>query len=253
MFQIKIPVPQPEQAFEWLSTCIRRLEWYMANGRSNRMDFFRSMKSPLIQEMVDGRHCDKKTFKDNFFQRFNNELYSIELYDKSIQRINNVLPVVQSCYPEIEQLHKNWGFEILPAYHIDIDIFSVGGRYHRDEKNIGHIILGLGGGLAKQSELAHILVHEMIHLGIEQLVINPNRLEKAPVHQEEKERIVDNLCIYVTQKHIPDYGRQWKNGTISRYQEIAKECAYMDKIVGNQPHHNLVQSVQKFLKENNRC
>ena len=253
MFHIEIPVPKPEQAFDWLSNCIRRLDWYIANGRSNRMDFFRSMNKPLINDMVEGRYCDKEMFKNNFFQRFNNELYSVELYDKSIRRIKGVLSVVQSCYPEVQQLQKHWGFEILPTYHFDIDIFSIRGRYCRDENDVGHVILGLGGGIASQIELAHILVHEMIHLGIERLVINPDRLEKAPIHQEEKERIVDNLCIYVTQKHIPDYGRTWKDGRISRYQEIAKECAYMDKIVGNQPYHNLVQSVQKFLKENNRC
>lgn len=63
--------------------------------------------------------------------------------------------------------------------------------------------------------------------------------------QEEKERIVDNLCIYAIEKAE---GGLWSDGTRSRYQEVAKGCAYMDAVVGKQPETNLVDSVRQFLQ-----
>lgn len=144
-------------------------------------------------------------------------------------------------------LQQSWGFEILPEYHVDINLFGMGGSYHRDEKNIGHIITGIKKENTPE-QYAGLLGHEIIHLGIEDLVINPNHEKIPPIHQEEKERIVDNLCIYVMQGILP-LVKKWSNGKESMYQEIAKDAFYMDKIVGKQPEQNLVLSVKNFLKQ----
>ena len=88
----------------------------------------------------------------------------------------------------------------------------------------------------------------MIHLGIEDLIINPNHEENPPVQQEEKERIVDNLCIYTMEGFLP-LERTWTNGQKSKYQEVASSAAYMDDFVGIQPKNKLTfQGVQEFLK-----
>ena len=91
----------------------------------------------------------------------------------------------------------------------------------------------------------------MIHLGIEDLIINPEHQENPPIRQEEKERIVDNLCIYTMKGFLP-LGRIWENGEKSNYQEVASCADYMDKVVGNQPQTNLVSAVQNFLKKEGR-
>ena len=40
MFHIQIPLPTPQDAFEMLANNIRRLDWFIAHNRSNRLDFF---------------------------------------------------------------------------------------------------------------------------------------------------------------------------------------------------------------------
>ena len=160
--------------------------------------------------------------------------------------------MVQTCYDKFEKLNASWGFEILSEYNIDLVAYSIGGKYYRDPQNIGHVVLGFGNQWDDKSALAHIIVHEMIHLGIEDLIVNPKHLKNALIQQEEKERIVDNLCNYVTAKNIPDFKRKWSNGEFSRFQEVSSHCAYMDKVVGSQPRKNLVFAVQDFLKEQGR-
>lgn len=252
MFSITIPVPDVESAFKHLQSNICHLDWYINNGRSNRLEYYQKLNNSLINQMIKDRGLDSSTFKNKYFSLYRNELYNKEQYLPFIQKVQAVLPMVQSCFYEIQQLKNHWGFEILPAYQIDLVAFSVGGKYFRDKQNIGHIILGFGNQWEDKSALAHIIVHEMIHLGIEDLIINPNHLKNPPIHQEEKERIVDNLCVYVTKKHLPSLKRIWSDGTISPFQEIAQPYAYMDRIVGKQPRYNLVKSVQKFLKEQGR-
>lgn len=252
IFKITTPIPTAEKAFDWLFYSISCLDWYVANNRSNRLDFFKNLNHPLINDMMENRNLSKQDFRDKYFLTFKDTMYKQDVYISYIKKINEVLPIVQSCYSKVKDLQQNWGFEILNQYHIDIDLFGVGGKYHRDEKNIGHVILGAGNNWTDKDALAHIIVHEMIHLGIEDLLINPNHQKQPPVFQEEKERIVDNLCVFVTKENIPNYKRKWKDGTCSRFQELAKDYAYMDNVVGTQPLNNLVKAVQNFLKENKR-
>jgi len=252
MFDISICIPTAKEAFSSVKSTIRGLDWYINNGRANRLEYYQKLNHPLLNQMIEERHLPEDEFTKKYIIPFTQELYNKKMYEPYVQKIQEVLPVVQSCYDKLKKLHTNWGFEILPEYHIDLVAYSVGGKYFRDSQNIGHVILGFGNQWKDKSALAHIIVHEMIHLGIEDLIINPHQAQNPPVQQEEKERIVDNLCNYVTKDIIPDYKRKWKDGTCSRFQEVASHCDYMDKVVGNQPQNNLVQAVQRFLKEQGR-
>ena len=252
MFNISIQIPDEKSAFLGVSSTILKLDWYVNNGRKNRLEYYQNLNHPLFNKMIEDRHLSEKDFTSKYIVPFSQELYNKKMYEPYVQKIQEILPVVQSCYDKFEKLNTSWGFEIFPAYHIDLVAYSVGGKYCRDSQNIGHVVLGFGNQWDDKSALAHIIVHEMIHLGIEDLIINPKRLKNPPIQQEEKERIVDNLCNYVTTKKIPDYKRKWSNGDFSRFQEIAAHCSYMDKIVGHQPQRNLVKAIQCFLKEQGR-
>ena len=252
MFDISIKIPDEKSAFLGVASTILKLDWYVNNGRKNRLEYYQNLNHPLFNKMIEDRNLTKKEFTLKYLIPFAQELYNKKMYEPYVQKIQEVLPVVQTCYEKFEKLNASWGFEILPRYCIDLIAYSVGGKYYRDLENIGHVVLGSANQWEDKSALAHIIVHEMIHLGIEDLIINPKHLKNALIHQEEKERIVDNLCNYVTAKNIPDFKRKWANGEFSRFQEVSAHCAYMDKVVGSQPQKNLVFAVQAFLKEQGR-
>lgn len=242
MFNIKIPVPSVHAAFDMLAHQIRALDWFKQNNRMYRWEYYQKLNNPIINEMIIDRNMDRKSFDDKYFQKFGSELYKKDAYTDRIFQIKEAISKLQLCYDRFENLKKSWGFEILPEYHVDINLYGTGGSYHKDDKDCGHIIIG------KTERLALIIGHEMLHLGIEDLIINPNYEKEPPIKQEEKERIVDNLCIY-TMKGILPLERIWKDGTKSDYQEVASGADYMDAVVGEQPQNNLVLSVQEFLKK----
>lgn len=257
MFNISIPIPTPENAFKRLSSNMRRLPWYEKNNRPKRLAFYRKQNHPLINDMLvdclqtknpDSTDClysDAQLYA-KYFKRFKSELYDARLYAPLIEKIQESLSIVQDCYPKFQAMEEAWGFKIFSEYEIALDIFSVGGKYQpRGQKGI--VILGLGAGFSAQE--MRTVVHEMLHLGIEELIINP-RGDKPVVEQEEKERIVDNLCIYVLGDKAAK--RKTKDGTLTPYQSVAEKCAYMDAVVGVQPKTNLVQSVQRYLNEKGR-
>lgn len=255
-FHFSIILPSSELAFSLLSDNVRKLDWFMANGRKNRMDFFGDLaqKSPVIQEMIKNRSLSESDFEKKYFSDFELELYQKSSYQPYQEKMRTALPIVNKCYNHFLLLKQSWGFEVIEKYEILIDLFGIGGRYFRQNAKTGWIIIGAGGEdflKRNDSVIAHTIVHEMVHLGIEDLLINPQHLKQPPIYQEEKERIVDGLCAYVFQ-NAGDFSYYWKNGEKSVFQEITREYAYMDKIVGNQPQNNLVHSVQQFLKEKGR-
>ncbi len=249
-FNIKIEVPTADKAFAFLAWQVSRLEWYINHNRSNRLTFLKSLHQPLIDKMINDRDLSKDQLFAKYVDRFTKELYNKEAYQGALVCARKAVQALQTCYPRYLALQKSWGFEILPEYQIDINLFGIGGSYHRDENNVGHIMTGDNQKI-ECPYYARLLGHEIIHLGIEDLLINPEHKDKAPIWQEEKERIVDNLCIYVMRGILPLY-HVWSDGQKSPYQEIAQNASYMDQVIGAQPENNLPLAIKAFLSEHHR-
>ena len=245
MFNFEISAPSVKDAFNMLASQVRLLDWFEKNNRPYRLDYYKKLNNPLINEMISDRHMDKGLFYDKYLNLFQKELYKKQFYADRILQAKQAVLKLQPCYERYEKLQKSWGFEILPRYFIDINLYGTGGSYHKDKEGNGHIMIGEQKSIDR---LAFILGHEILHLGIEDLIVNPEHKEKPQIQQEEKERIVDNLCIYAMDGVLPLI-RKWKNGQESKYQEVAVSADYMDVVVGNQPEDNLVSSVRNFLSE----
>ena len=107
--------------------------------------------------------------------------------------------------------------------------------------NTGHIILGIkGGNIPVNLNTIKLIMHEMVHLGIEKLVVR-NQQGELLLKQNEKERVVDNLCQYV--------GKGIFSDDALKFQKITEPFAYIDEYVTGQPHKNLVKEIQSFLKK----
>ena len=247
MFNIKIPIPSTQTAFEMLAVQIHSLGWFKRNNRPYRLEYYQQLNNPIINAMIQDWDMDREEFFHKYQKQFKTKLYKKEQYAAQISQVNEAISKLQPCYDRFEKLKKSWGFEILPTYYIDINMYGIGGSYYKDNDQCGHVVIGMGRQFPIEL-LARTIGHEMIHLGIEDLIINPKRQKEPPVKQEEKERIVDNLCIYTMKGFLP-LERIWKGGVKSNYQEVASSADYMDKIVGEQPENNLVLAVQKFLKD----
>jgi len=88
------------------------------------------------------------------------------------------------------ELQQQWGFDVFETYLVTTTMYGPGGTYFHNpkdiEKKIGHVQVHAKcrGGLFPAA------VHEMVHLGIEGPIVKHFNLD-----QQEKERVVDLLCL----------------------------------------------------------
>lgn len=246
---VEIRKPMEKDAFAMLRNNIGMLDWYAAHNRPYQERLLHLLNLDLVEEMIADRKLvtseTYKMFDEKYFERFVVELYSTYKYELIIEKMNEFIPMIKQVGNKFEALKKSWGFKIFDQYYIDMDYFGAGGKYDSEK---GRVIFGLKGGQFLSVKSAGTLIHEMIHLGIEDLIVNPEKRNIPRIAQEEKERIVDNLCIYVMDGIMDSRRMDRKDGTISSYQEVADCAAYMDEVVGRQPENNLVEAVEKFLK-----
>ncbi|MDR1476653.1 MAG: hypothetical protein LBI17_00815 [Rickettsiales bacterium] len=235
-FRIAIPTMTAEKAFDMLCDSLGMLKLWARYGHTHMDEFFAGLRSPLVDEMsadMKSGHIPYDIYSDDatakercrsmlaskYFERFVGELYDQQKYDAAKDWMYIATPFVQKTFPRFRALEERWGFKIWDLYQLDADACATGGRYWYDGKNdVGGVRYGCGIG-SDYTHIARTVVHEMLHLGIEQSVVR-----KFGLLQEEKERVVDNLCRYAMDGII-DYRR--KDGTW--YQEYAAKASYMDR------------------------
>lgn len=248
MINILIEQPDQEKAFYLLSSIIGRLDWYGRNGRIYQQDFFNRINNPYINKMIEDRKLDAKDFYDKYFDTFAKNIYNPDDYVPIIQKLDEYVPLIQKVDEKFKALNQSWGFKIYDQYKIEINYYGAGGQYSSET---GQVVLGATAGINfPDDRVPPRIIHEMIHLGIEDLIICPNGDRRHPaVLQEEKERIVDNLCIYAMDGIVESRRMRDKNGNLTAYQPIAECASYMDQVVGKQPENNLVEAVRDFIND----
>lgn len=242
-FNIEVGKPEVRHAFALLRHNIGMLNWFAANNRPYQENFLRGLNNPLINAMIED--CGLITsetyrqFDARYFDAFVEELYSKCSYDEAICKIKEFIPKISKAETKFKALHDSWGFKIYDKYVIDLDYFGSGGKYFYQT---GHVTVGIKGGVPTDEKIIGLILHEMIHLGIQELIVNRFNLP-----QEEKERIVDNLCVYVLDGIVDSKRMRLEDGTMTAYQPVAECAAYMDDVVGIQPKNNLVKAVEAFI------
>ena len=220
--------------------------WSLKIDRPYLNIFYQELNIPLINKMIEDKDLLTKEnyqlFDDKYADDFISTIYPNCNYKQISDKLLEFVPIIEKSFPKFNKLNKNWGFKLFDEYNVAIDYHGAGGRYN---SNTGLISLGAWGGdkLPTQKSIGTI-IHEMAHLGIED-----NIIKKYNLPQEEKERIVDNLCIYAMDGIIDAKRMKDKNAQPTAFQNVAQYASYMDKVVGNQPENNLDKAVEKFVND----
>lgn len=134
---------------------------------------------------------------------FESEVYSKLDYHNGIRILTNEKHILQSAIDSASVLSNNWGFKTFPQYKILLTKYGVGGSYN--ETNGSIILLLSRFEKWSENEIQSTLVHEMVHLGIEESII-----ERYGLTQWEKERLVYLICTFYFNDISPDYSMQNK-------------------------------------------
>ncbi len=156
---------------------------------------------PLIEELKTKSR--NKQLSDEDQERLRtfvaSKVYQKEDYQAGYQKIAEQLDLLNKMTRRIKRHKRYWSFKVYDTYPIVLTLYGPGGSYDPDTGRI--LVFTTPDGRFKTSDnAAHVIIHEMVHIGIEQSII-----QALEVPHAFKERIVDQLVVVYCRKWLPDY------------------------------------------------
>lgn len=175
-----------EEEFNYLIRTVEKMPFYDKNGYSVVLP-----DNPVFEEIAEKsqgvlQDFDKKALKLLFFDK----IYDPSFFKTGKQKLEEVRPKLEEALPIYEELNKLWGFQLFPVYDVALTRYGPGGFYNADDPTKGKIVmLTDSSGAFKRSSPASTPIHESVHLGTENTIVQKFHLSHA-----EKERMVDLVC-----------------------------------------------------------
>lgn len=126
-------------------------------------------------------------------------------------------------------LTYSWDFKIFPKYEVVLTKYGPGGRYNPNTGTV-ELLIFKGGKFGR--EPTHTIIHEIVHIGIEDSIV-----EKFKLNHSEKERLVDLLVRIIFKEEFPDYLIQ-KIGDVR-----------LDKYVTEETINSLPDAISRYIKD----
>lgn len=105
---------------------------------------------------------------------------------------------IDKIFAKLKKLKHNWNFKLFDMYEISLTKWSPGGSYNY---HTGAIQIKVNDvGIPTYSTDYQTLIHEIVHMGIEELIVKKYKLEHW-----EKEYLVDTICKVYLDKLMPGY------------------------------------------------
>lgn len=216
-----------EVNYTW--TRIKRIDFF------NRFGYNLSLPETETMKLIINKSMEKE-LEDRGFEALMEELskvYKIDFYQNGINSIRDSVSIAKDSFKVFEKYVQKWGFKLYGEYIIKLTRFGPGGSYDSD---CGHVIIKTvrDGIASKRKNPAEIVVHEIIHIGIEDVII-----KRYNIPHEVKERIVDKFISYHFKELFPDY-IMWNKGD-TRIDKYIEHDDSWDRL----PYY-----IEKFVNEN---
>lgn len=130
------------------------------------------------------------------------EVYESDHYSKGFIKVAEQVALVNRLLLQLESKKWDWSFKTFPKYEVVLTLYGPGGSYDSD---LGKAVLFTTpeGGFKNYINPANTILHEMIHMGIEDSII-----QQYQVPHGAKEGIVDQMVLVLFSEFLPDYKLQ---------------------------------------------
>jgi len=223
--EIIIRAQTPKEEFEYLWFVLNKVPFYRKNNYN-----FEVPRQPEFQHLVNISPnfdlVDRKSIKDLFIK----DVYHPSVFENGLKELKRERPSIEKCLPTLINFHNLWGFKIFPKYEITLTLYGPGGSYNAETGKV--IIKTRKGGMLKKHCLACTVIHEIVHIGIEQ-----NIVKKYSLSHWEKERLVDLICFLCFKKYLPEY-------TLQRNEDVK-----IDSYIRIDTLNNLPGAVEDYINK----
>ena len=182
-----------DEAFGYVMYLIKKISWYKENGYKIWLPEHEEF------EKLRKNHDAISTINVDYLKKiFSSQAYNASAFAESLKVICKARGRVNRALQKLAVLEKNWGFHLKPKYEITLTLYGMGGSYDPDRGKI--IMLAVPGWVIKVERKARTIVHEIVHIGIEE-----NIVKKYKLGHWQKERVVDLICSLYLKDLLPNY------------------------------------------------
>lgn len=170
-----------DEEFQYLMNVLGKMDFYNQHGYkipipdhpfflniSNNLDLLKSL------DIEEARNI------------FTKEVYNPAFFENGLKTVNKNIELVEKAIKKMEKW-ENWKFKLFPTYQVKLTAYGPGGSYDFNEGNI--IMKTKENGEFSRVVPQHTIVHEIIHIGIEESIV-----KKFELTHVEKEGLVDSVC-----------------------------------------------------------
>lgn len=184
-----------EEEMRYVWDKIKRIEFF------NRFGYNLSLPKAEGIDYLISKSMENK-LEDSDFNILEIEIpkvYSTANYEKGINTIKNSINTIKETFNLFNEIVNKWEFKLFDEYLIRLTQFGPGGSY---DNNKGHIIMKTSkdGLISKRKNPIQTIIHEIVHIGIENIIIQKNNIP-----HDTKERIVDKFMVHHFKEIFPDY------------------------------------------------
>lgn len=219
--QINIPTAEDETSYIW--NTLQDIAFFEQNNYQVSLP-----KGPLIASLKEKAKKDKLDDSDyKALQSFiRDSVYSKDDYQQGYSRIKSELPLINTMITELALVDYKWNFKTFDVYEVNLTLYGPGGSYNPDEGSL--LVYTTPQGLFKQYDnSANTIIHEIIHIGIEQAIV-----QNLDVPHALKERIVDTIVILHFKEYLPSYYIQdMGDYRLDAYLKERKDLSQLPEIV----------------------
>jgi hypothetical protein len=222
---LSIRAATPKEEFGIIWNSLRKMGFYRKHGYDVALPDNKRF-TELSESSGDFSGVDQTKLYDLFAE----EIYDARHYEKGLKGLEHVTEIVENALPMFERFKQKWGFSVHPSYDLILTLYGPGGQY---DPETGRIFLKTTvNGQFKRVDPTHIIIHEMVHIGIDEKIVKAYRLAHW-----EKERVVDLICSIT-------FGN-----LLSHYRLQAKGDRRLDAFVNKNSIMHLSLAIDSYVKQ----
>ncbi|HCU70806.1 MAG TPA: hypothetical protein DIC35_03590 [Candidatus Moranbacteria bacterium] len=225
--KIKVRIPTKNDEIKRIRYTLEKIDWLKANGYYPDFiilpEYFQTIAKKLLLKEV--------TMGEMGYDEINNNLeYSPDDYLETDEYLKQeIVPKIKEVVKVFLKWNSEWGFKVFGEYSILLTKYGTGGSYKiNKDAVISHVRMNEGRDYYKTA------VHEMVHLGIEDIIVN-----KFNLSHDEKERVVDLIIKDIIGLPLESI---WKEGD--------GELVKLNEFVTPETISDLPSAIEKYQNNN---
>lgn len=204
--QLKISIPTIQQEATSIWRTINDISFLESQGYQIHLP-----QHEVIDTLLK-KSKEKKFGNSDFakiYQILESDIYDKSKYTLAWKKVKEQEDLINSLISRLrkKQSSWNWNFKTFTTYEVVFTLYGTGGSYDPD-RGLVTLFTNQGGKFMKYKNPANTIMHEIIHMGIEQSLV-----QTLQISHGVKERIVDRITFLLFGDRLPNYKIQNKGDT----------------------------------------